>query len=260
MRDVRPKKALGQHFLKNEDIAERIADSLWGETDFVLEIGPGTGMLTKYLYAKYSEKLFAMEVDTESVDFLLQNKILKSDNLMNMDFLKLNISKSFEGSVAVIGNYPYNISSQILFHVLDYKDQVPEVAGMFQREVAMRVSSDPGNKNYGILSVLLQAYYDAEYLFTVDENEFNPPPKVKSGVIRLKRNDVKTLPCDESLFKAVVKSTFNQRRKTIRNSIRSVIGKQDVDHPYFKERPERLGVSEFVELTKFVEEVKKNTI
>lgn len=256
MGNVRPKKALGQHFLKNEEIAERISQSLWGGTDFVLEVGPGMGMLTKYLYAKYTDKLFALEVDSESVDYLLANAVLQPQNLMNYDFLKLNIPETFKGSVGVIGNYPYNISSQILFHVLKYKESVPELAGMFQREVAVRVSSGPGNKDYGVLSVLLQAYYDIEYLFTVDENEFNPPPKVKSGVIRMKRNGIDKLACDESLFKAVVKATFNQRRKTIRNSIRSVTGKLEFEHPFLKERPERLGVSEFVELTNVVAKLK----
>lgn len=259
MKYVKPKKALGQHFLKNEDVAARIAESLQIETDYVLEVGPGTGMLTKYLYQKYADKLYALEVDNESVDFLLVNKVLNPNNLMNRDFLKLNISEAFDGSVAIIGNYPYNISSQILFHALDFKNSIPVLSGMFQKEVAKRVSSGPGNKDYGILSVLLQAYYKIEYLFSVDEKEFNPPPKVKSGVICMERNDVQSLDCDEKLFKTVVKATFNQRRKTIRNSVRAVTGKVEIDHPFMQKRPEQLGVEEFVELTNLVEKVKNES-
>ena len=252
MNDVKAKKHLGQHFLTNEDVAKKIIDSLPIETVSVLEIGAGMGVLTKYLAKNENYSLKVVEIDDESVQYLIKNNILRKEQIYNGDFLHISPKTYFEDSFSVIGNFPYNISTQILFKVLDHKDQIPCVVGMFQKEVAQRVASGPGNRDYGIISVLLQAYYDIEYLFTVSEIDFNPPPKVKSGVIRLQRNTVKKLDCDEKAFIRVVKLAFNQRRKMLRNSLRSVLSEELLPLAIFNKRPEQLGVQEFIDLTKMI--------
>ncbi len=252
---VKAKKHLGQHFLKDEDIARNIVDSLSDSASKVLEVGPGMGVLTKYLLQKENVETYVVEIDDESVSYLKEHYPALAPRIIEKDLLKLKLEDYFSDSFSVIGNFPYNISSQILFKVLDYKDQVPEVVGMFQKEVAERVAEPPGSKAYGILSVLLQAYYDIEYLFTVHENVFSPPPKVKSAVIRLKRNNVEKLECDEKLFKTVVKTAFNQRRKTLRNSIKSMIGNApDIPADLLAKRPEQLSVQDFITLTKYIQE------
>lgn len=263
MRLVKPKKALGQHFLKDLQIAQRIADTL---ADYkgtpVLEIGPGMGVLTQYLLdAEHDLKV--VELDRESVAYLEQNFPDLKGRIIAQDFLKLDLSQLYPGKFCVIGNYPYNISSQIFFKVLDYKEQIPCCSGMIQKEVAERLAAAPGSKTYGIISVLLQAWYDIEYLFTVSEQVFNPPPKVKSAVIRMTRNRRTDLGCDEKLFKTLVKTTFNQRRKTLRNSIKPILGKEfpDYDLPVFNKRPEQLSVEQFIELTLLTEKyLKKKTL
>lgn len=251
MQAVRPKKALGQHFLTDQSVAQAIVASLQSGGP-VLEVGPGTGVLTKYLLQDPDIELKVVELDSESVRYLLEHYPKLAPGLYEADFLKLDLKKLFPGHFAVIGNFPYNISSQIFFKVLDYREQVPEVVCMIQKEVAERMAAGPGSKTYGILSVLMQAWYDIEYLFTVGEGAFLPPPKVKSAVIRLTRNDRSSLPCDEDLFKRVVKTTFNQRRKTIRNSLKPILAtlpKLPDFIPYLDARPEQLSVEEFVELT-----------
>ncbi len=252
---VRAKKHLGQHFLTDQNIARNTVDALL-EKDrqtAVIEVGPGTGVLTQFLINDL-DKFFALDVDEESVTYLQTQYPDKKEKIRLADFLETDLKQLAGEKYNVVGNFPYNISSQIMFRVLENKDRVDYVVGMFQREVALRIAEKPGSKVYGILSVLLQAFYDIEYLFTVHENVFNPPPKVKSAVIRLSRNSVKQLDCDETLFKKVVKTAFNQRRKTIRNSIRSLFNNNDIRHPLLDKRPEQLSVSQFVELTKFVEE------
>ena len=254
MRLVKPKKALGQHFLKDLQIAQRIANTL---ADYkgtpVLEIGPGMGVLTQFLLEE-GHDLKVVELDSESVAYLEQNFPDLKGRIIAQNFLKLDLSQLYPDRFCVIGNYPYNISSQIFFKVLDYKEQIPCCSGMIQKEVAERLASAPGSKAYGIISVLLQAWYDIEYLFTVSEQVFNPPPKVKSAVIRMTRNSRTELDCDEKLFKTVVKTTFNQRRKTLRNSIKPILGKDFPDYhlPIFDKRPEQLSVEQFIELTKLV--------
>jgi len=252
---VRAKKHLGQHFLTDENIARNTVSALLekDKTSFIIEVGPGTGVLTQFLINDV-DNFLAMDVDGESVDYLKIKYPEKKDKIVLTDFLEADLQKLAGQKFNVIGNFPYNISSQIMFKVLDNKNNVDYVVGMFQKEVAMRLAEKPGSKVYGILSVLLQAYYDIEYLFTVHENVFSPPPKVKSAVIRLTRNSVQKLDCDEVLFKKVVKTTFNQRRKTIRNSIRTLFNNNDLRHPLLDKRPEQLSVAQFVELTKFVEE------
>jgi len=247
---VKPKKHLGQHFLKDESICLDIADALTGHGDYkqVVEVGPGTGALTKFLVKNKNFETIVVEIDTESVVYLNNN--FPELVVLEENFLKMDFSKFESKNLAVIGNFPYNISSQILFKVLEEKDRVTEVVGMFQKEVAERVAEKPGTKRYGILSVLLQAYYDIEYLFTVDEHVFDPPPKVKSGVIRLVRNKIDKLPCDEKEFKRVIKMAFNQRRKTLRNSLKPLLGEIDTSDAIFQERPEQLGVEQFIDLTK----------
>lgn len=254
MKAVRPKKFLGQHFLKDLQIAQSIAESLDVFPDTpVIEVGPGMGVLTQYLLDR--KDLTVIEIDKESVPYLQDRFPSLKDNIIEGDFLELNLSEIYPDKFCVIGNYPYNISSQIFFKVLDYRDQVPCCSGMLQKEVAERIASKPGKKAYGILSVLLQVWYDIEYLFTVSETVFDPPPKVKSAVIRLVRNDRQSMSCDEKLFKNVVKTTFNQRRKTIRNSIKPLLGKECEIYslPIFNKRPEQLSVSEFEELTNLVQ-------
>lgn len=253
---VRPKKALGQHFLTDESIAARIADTLAPYKGLpVMEVGPGMGVLTKYLIAA-GHDVKVVEIDGESIEYLRYNYPELAGRILDADFLRLDLAQIYPDGqkFCVIGNYPYNISSQIFFHVLDYRDQVVCCSGMLQREVAERFAASPGTKARGILSVLLQAWYDVEYLFTVDENVFNPPPKVKSGVIRMVRNSVTDLGCDDKLFKTVVKTAFGQRRKTIRNSLRGMFpaGVPLPDHPLLSLRPEQLSVQQFVELTNLV--------
>ena len=250
---------MGQHFLNDESIAKSIVDSLLEKDSesSVIEIGPGTGVLTQFLINEIPH-FFALDVDEESVEFLKRKYPEKKEKIMRSDFLEADLEKIAGKKFNVIGNFPYNISSQIMFKVLENKDRVTIVVGMFQKEVALRLAEKPGSKVYGILSVLLQAYYDIEYLFTVNENVFTPPPKVKSAVIRLTRNHVKNLDCDELLFKKVVKTTFNQRRKTIRNSVRPLFNNNSIRYPLLDKRPEQLSVSDFVALTKFIEEQKSS--
>lgn len=253
---VRPKKALGQHFLVDLNIARNIVEALDKSHQLVIEVGAGMGVLTQYLIKEQLEKLQVVEIDTESVCYLKKKFPMLDGHLISGDFLKTNIDElaasNNASDVAVIGNFPYNISSQIFFQILKYRDLVSESVGMIQKEVAERIASAPGNKTYGILSVLLQAWYDIDYLFTVNENVFNPPPKVKSAVIRLKRNSVKKLDCDEKLFVNIVKQSFNQRRKTLRNSLRSLIPAEVIGDEIFNKRPEQLSVKEFVELTNLI--------
>ncbi|MCD8194198.1 MAG: 16S rRNA (adenine(1518)-N(6)/adenine(1519)-N(6))-dimethyltransferase RsmA [Tannerellaceae bacterium] len=251
MRLVKPKKALGQHFLKDLQIARRIADTLSDYKDLpVLEVGPGMGVLTQFLI-EAGHDLSVVELDMESVVYLERNFPVLSDKIIAEDFLRLDLGKLFPGRFCVIGNYPYNISSQIFFKVLDYKDRIPCCSGMIQKEVAERLAAGPGSKTYGIISVLLQVWYDVEYLFTVSEQVFSPPPKVKSAVIRMTRNKRTELPCDEKLFRTVVKTSFNQRRKTLRNSMKPLLGKEFPDYqlPVFDKRPEQLSIDQFIELT-----------
>ena len=251
---VRAKKSLGQHFLTNEGIAKRIADALVvndGDKLNTLEVGCGTGALTRHLLQRDDLCLKGIEIDDESIEYLRENLPAIMPNLYAADFLKADLRKIFpEGDFAVIGNFPYNISSQIFFKILDYRESVPQVVGMLQKEVAERLASGPGNKSYGILSVLLQAWYDIEYLFTVGEHEFSPPPKVKSAVIRLRRNSRTELGCDETKFKTVVKTAFNQRRKTLRNSLKPL----GVEPPeqFAGLRPEQLSVEDFITLCKII--------
>lgn len=254
MQPVRAKKHLGQHFLKDEQVAQNIVDALLQTTNLPLvEVGPGTGVLTKHLIEK--EKFFAVDIDTESIEFLKQTYPKHQAKILYGDFLRMNMDNLFPDKFAVIGNFPYNISSQIMFKVLDLRGKVDVVVGMFQKEVAERIAEKPGTKTYGILSVLLQAFYDIDYLFTVEPGAFIPPPKVKSAVIKLKRNNTLKLDCDEKLFFNVVKTCFNQRRKTIRNSIKSLSTPgSDTTNKLFDKRPEQLSVEQFVELTKIIEQ------
>ena len=252
MQQVRPKKFLGQHFLTDLSVAQRIAETI--SAGRVLEIGPGMGVLTQYLLKNKDIDLTAIELDRESVAYL--KEWYPELHLIEGDFLKLDLAELYpEGEFCVIGNYPYNISSQIFFKVLEYKDRIPVCSGMIQKEVAERIASKPGKKAYGILSVLLQAYYDIEYLFTVNENVFAPPPKVKSAVVRVTRNRRQELGCDEQLFKQVVKTAFNQRRKQMRNSLMSLVGKDNplLSDPVFTKRPEQLSVEEFIQLTNLID-------
>jgi 16S rRNA (adenine1518-N6/adenine1519-N6)-dimethyltransferase len=254
---VRAKKHLGQHFLKDENIALDIVKALKHTHLYtrVLEVGPGMGVLTKYLLKETSFDIHIIDIDRESIAYLKQHYPSLENRIIEGDFLKLDFNTLFNREpFAVIGNFPYNISTEILFKVLDHKDQVPEVVGMFQKEVAERIAAKPKNKTYGITSVLLQAFYDIEYLFTVDEHVFQPPPRVKSAVIRLTRNHTSKLDCDEKLFKQLVKAGFNQRRKTLRNSIRAFPLKQEyMDHHYLTRRAEELSVADFVALTNMVQ-------
>lgn len=253
-RRVYPKKNLGQHFLIDKAIARKIAYSLTSEGySSVLEIGPGMGILTEYLMERGFNDFRVIEIDNESVHYIKEH-FPGLNNIINGDFLMLDIDKVFTEKMAVIGNFPYNISTQIFFKVLKHREKVVEITGMLQKEVAERICAGPGSKTYGILSVLLQAFYKTEYLFTVHENVFSPPPKVKSGVIRLIRNDVKNLDCDEILFFRVVKACFNQRRKTLRNSVKAAFDLKRDDYHEFGLRPEQLSVDQFVHLTQWIDE------
>ena len=255
MTKVRAKKNLGQHFLNDKNIAKNIVDSLQAtQTNTVLEIGPGMGVLTQFLLQKEQYQTHVVEIDRESVTYLKEHYPQLEDRIIAKDFLKLNLNDYFKDSFAIIGNFPYNISSQIFFKVLEYKDQIPEVVGMIQKEVAERISTGPGSKTYGILSVLLQAYYDIDYLFTVHENVFTPPPRVKSAVIRLSRNNREKLDCDNQLFFKIVKASFNQRRKTLRNSLKAFITDEQIKGlDIFSKRPEQLSVPEFEQLTQLID-------
>ena len=265
---VRAKKALGQHFLTDLSVAQKIAETLQLDGACavkpvdVLEIGPGMGVLSQYLMQREDISLKMIEIDRESVDYLLLNFPKANGALIEGDFLKMKLEHFFKEPFCVIGNFPYNISSQIFFKILDHKEQIPQVVCMIQKEVAERIAEKPGTKVYGILSVLLQAWYDIEYILTVGEGAFNPPPKVKSAVIRLKRNERKEMGCNEALFKTIVKTGFNQRRKTLRNSLKPIIrekaerdgwnDEQLIDFlsdPVFELRPERLSVEDFIALT-----------
>ncbi len=258
MKQVRPKKNLGQHFLIDLGIAKRIADTVDAFPDIpVLEVGPGMGVMTQYLVDKPRD-LKVVEIDRESVAYLNEHFPRLQQNIIGADFLRMSLDDVFDGRQFVLtGNYPYDISSQIFFKMIDNKDLIPCCTGMIQREVALRIASEPGNKAYGILSVLIQAWYDVEYLFTVDETVFNPPPKVKSAVIRMTRNNVTNLGCDEKLFKRLVKTVFNQRRKMLRVSLRQMFATPPSNGFYQQEvmtkRPEQLSVSQFVELTNIVQ-------
>ena len=257
---VKAKKYLGQHFLTDKNIAEKIVNSLQAKDQYkqVLEVGPGMGILSDFLLSKKDLETFLIDIDTESYDFLKKKYPQVGERLINGDFLELDFKSFFPGKLAVIGNFPYNISSQILFKVLDNRDQVSEVVGMFQKEVAERCAEKPGSKEYGILSVFLQAYYHVEYLFSVKPGVFNPPPKVTSAVIRLTRNEVDKLDCDEKLFWQVVKAGFNQRRKTLRNALSSLIPKENMSQdPMLDLRAERLSVNDFVKLTNLVTSLRK---
>jgi 16S rRNA (adenine1518-N6/adenine1519-N6)-dimethyltransferase len=249
---VRAKKHLGQHFLTDKNIATKIVDSLRPDNRYqqVLEVGPGMGILSDVLLERTAYQVSLIDIDTESYEFLQKKYPKLGDRLINADFLELDFAARFSGALGIIGNFPYNISSQILFKVLDNRQQVVEVVGMFQKEVAERCAAKAGSKEYGILSVFLQAYYKVEYLFTVKAGVFNPPPKVLSAVIRLTRNETAQLDCDEKLFWQVVKAGFNQRRKTLRNALSSLINKEKMaDEPLLDLRAERLTVSDFVKIT-----------
>ena len=271
MKSVRPKKQLGQHFLTDQEVAQKIANTVDACPGLpILEVGPGMGVLTQYLLPK-GRPVKVVEIDTESVAYLKEHMPQLGEDILEDDFLRMPLDRIFSGAPFVLtGNYPYNISSQIFFRMLEYRDLIPCCTGMIQREVALRMAAAPGSRTYGILSVLLQAWYDIEYLFTVDEHVFCPPPKVKSAVIRLTRNSVTSLPCQEALFRRVVKTTFNQRRKTLRNNIRPLLtqidteqtgkGIQPKDHtewlaqPLFQKRPEQLSVQDFIQLTLSLQE------
>lgn len=271
MKSVRPKKQLGQHFLTDQEVAQKIANTVDACPGLpILEVGPGMGVLTQYLLPK-GRPVKVVEIDTESVAYLKEHMPQLGEDILKDDFLRMPLDRIFSGEPFVLtGNYPYNISSQIFFRMLEYRDLIPCCTGMIQREVALRMAAAPGSRTYGILSVLLQAWYDIEYLFTVDEHVFCPPPKVKSAVIRLTRNSVTSLPCQEALFRRVVKTTFNQRRKTLRNNIRPLLtqidteqtgkGIQPKDHtewlaqPLFQKRPEQLSVQDFIQLTLSLQE------
>lgn len=252
---VRAKKHLGQHFLTDKNIAAKIVDSLRPENKYsqVLEVGPGMGILSDFLLEKKEYETSLIDIDDESVQYLQKKYPQLGNRLLNADFLQLDFAATFNGPLGIIGNFPYNISSQILFKVLDNRQQVVEVVGMFQKEVAERCAAKPGSKEYGILSVFLQAYYKVEYLFTVKAGVFNPPPKVLSAVIRLTRNETTELNCDEKLFWQVVKAGFNQRRKTLRNAVSSLINKEKMtDEPLLDLRAERLNVEDFIRLTNLI--------
>lgn len=258
---VKPKKALGQHFLTDLSIARRIAATLDDYRSLpVVEVGPGMGVLTQFLIDG-GHDVTAVEIDSESVEYLDREFPQLKGKVIEGDFLKMDLARLFAGAdFCVIGNYPYNISSQIFFHILDYRDRVVACSGMLQREVAERLAAPPGKKARGILSVLLQAWYDVEYLFTVDEKVFNPPPKVKSGVVLLRRNGVTDLGCDEALFKTIVKTAFGQRRKTLRNSLRGLLppGVVIPDEAMASMRPEQLTVEQFIDLTRSISTLRSN--
>ena len=254
---VKPKKSLGQHFLTDKNIARKIVNSLtWQDYNSVLEIGPGMGVLTEFLLEKTDKEMRFVEIDNASVEFLNNRFPLIRDKILTADVLNMQLGEIYNKPFAIIGNFPYNISSQLFFKILESRDLVNETVCMIQKEVAVRIASPPGSKDYGILSVLLQAYYHIEYLFTVPPQVFIPPPKVQSAVIRLKRNSTLNLGCNEEMFKKVVKTAFNQRRKTLRNSLKSITFNLDTSDPVFQKRPEQLGVEEFIRLTLLLDHLK----
>lgn len=261
MRTVTAKKHLGQHFLKDPEIARTIVAALGRRSDYtsILEIGPGMGILTDFLFEIDTHKLLLIELDKEAFEFLNNRYPDKQSNIIQGDFLQLNLNTICDGQCAIIGNFPYNISTQILFKVLEHREQVPEVVGMFQKEVAERIASGPGNRDYGILSVLMQAYYEVELLFTLNQEDFNPPPKVKSAILHFSRKENFTLGCDAILFKRVIKAAFNQRRKTLRNAL-SVLNGRDAlaDVPFLDLRAEQLSWQQFVVLTNSIAIFEKN--
>jgi len=256
---ARVKKRFGQHFLKDEQTAKRIVSSLKGETHFVLEIGPGRGVLTKFLLEKFGERFHAVEIDPDLIAYLLEKFPALKGRLHHEDFLKADLSSipsdnrgKTPHSISIIGNFPYNISTQIIFRILEYRDQVKEVVGMFQREVAQRVVANPGSRDYGIISVLVPCWYEREYLFELPPPAFSPPPKVHSAVVRLTRNGSSSLGCDEEMFKKVVKTAFNQRRKMLRNSLSGLLGAEALKEKLFEKRPEQLGIPEFVRIVRMI--------
>ena len=250
--EVRPKKSLGQHFLTDQSIAQRIVEQLSPDVESVIEVGAGTGVLTQYLVQDVLDKFHVIEIDKESIAYLEKHFPMLGERLIEGDFLRTDLGQFGQQNMAVIGNFPYNISSQIFFQVLKYKELVVEVVGMVQKEMAERMAAKEGSKTYGILSVLMRAWYDIDYLFTVHENVFNPPPKVKSAVIKMRRNAVTDLGCDEKLFVSIVKQAFNQRRKTMRNSLRTLISPEIIGNEVFDKRPEQLSVQEFIDLTNLI--------
>lgn len=259
MASVRAKKHLGQHFLHDKNAAQRIVAALDPAMGFekVLEVGPGMGVLSDFLFENEAYESFLVDIDEESIAYLQAKYPDEKDRIFYGDFLNFDFDKLTLNPCAVIGNFPYNISSQIVFKILEERNKVKQMVGMFQKEVAERCIASPGGKDYGILSVFVQAYYDVKYLFTVKAGAFNPPPKVLSGVIEFRRNKVEKLECDENLFRTVVKTAFNQRRKTLRNALATVIAKDKMtDHPFYEKRAERLSVADFVELTQLIEETR----
>lgn len=255
---VKAKKHLGQHFLTDKNICKKIATQFQQHQGCkrVLEIGPGMGALTEFLLEETSNDVSVIEIDRDSIAYLHDHFPALKGKIHEADFLKCDLQKCMGTEpFAVVGNFPYNISSQILFKCLEYRNQIPEIMGMFQKEVALRVAEKPGSKTYGIISVLIQAFYDIEYCFTVDEHVFNPPPKVKSGVIRCTRNAREVFPCNEKLFIQVVKAGFNQRRKTLRNSLKSIVAGREFEHEFLTLRPEVLSVEQFIELTQAIENI-----
>ncbi|MGP8215184.1 MAG: 16S rRNA (adenine(1518)-N(6)/adenine(1519)-N(6))-dimethyltransferase RsmA [Bacteroidia bacterium] len=252
--NIRAKKRLGQHFLKDDGIAARVGDSITAKNGLLLEIGPGMGALTKHLIKNWSDRLWLVEIDDEAIPYLISFFPDLKDRIIHADFLKLDLESFFKGErFSIIGNFPYNISTQILFKALEYRDKVIEVAGMFQKEVAKRICSPPGNKDYGILSVLIQAYFDAVYLFDVPPSAFIPPPAVNSGVIRLKRKNNFSLSCNDELFKKVVKTAFNQRRKKLSNALSSILAEKSIKTELLDKRAEQLSWKDFEELTRLLE-------
>lgn len=261
MNHVKPKKSLGQHFLKDLNIAKKITDTLVLHKNYqkVLEIGAGTGVLTQFLVKNPNFQTFVVDIDKQSIAYLNEKKILEADRIIEADFLKMNLRNLFENEpFGIIGNFPYNISSQIFFKVLNNRDLVPEIVCMIQKEVAQRIASKHGSKEYGILSVLMQAFYDVKYHFSVEPHVFNPPPKVKSAVISFKRNTTENLPCSEKLFFSTVKSAFNQRRKTLRNTLKHLsLPKSLTEKEIFGKRAEQLSVQEFIDLVVNIEKALK---
>lgn len=261
MERVKAKKSLGQHFLKDQNIARKITESFTPNVPpRLLEIGPGMGVLTKFLLQNETFDVKVIEIDKESVVYLEHTFPELKGKIISADFLKTNLAEVFNEPFAIIGNFPYNISSQILFKIIEHRQRVPEMVGMFQKEVAERVAAKPGSKSYGILSVLLQTYYTIEYLFTVNEQVFDPPPKVKSGVIRITRNNRELLPCNEQLFTRIIKTGFNQRRKTLSNSLKSILTNIKPGEEIFRKRPEQLSVQEFIELTQLIEDYLNHSV
>ncbi len=256
----KPKKSLGQHLLKDANIAKKIVNSLtFKEYSDILEIGPGTGILTEFIIKTGIENIYLVEIDSSAIEILNRKFAEYKKRIIHEDFLKLDLDSLFPGKFAIIGNLPYNVSSQIFFKILDKKDKVVEIVCMVQKEVAERISSSPGNKDYGILSVLLQSYYNIEYLFTVNESVFYPRPKVKSSVLRLLRNDRKEVECDKELFFRIVKTGFNQRRKILRNSLKSILLNLEIYDSRFQMRPEQLTVEQFIDLTIKIEKAVNKT-